>query len=247
LKLKIKLYLQNLSFKKIKNYRVIHAVRQKGKIRHLIVGLIALVVVYSFWLGHYEWQQDMRLWRAFGDAGYMYLSFALIIGPLSKLSSNTKFLIPWRREVGIWTAILVIIHGVLIADGWTRWDVVKFFGYEFIPELNRFARLEPGFGLANLIGFVAFLWIVVLAITSSDRVMKFLGGQSWKWLHTGSYIVFYLAAIHTSYFLFMHYTESFHREIAPPSVFIIPFILSTFSVLILQFSAFVKMIRTRNI
>lgn len=188
----------------------------------------------------------MRLWKAFGDAGYLFLTFALAIGPLSKLKNGTKFLIPWRREVGIWAASLAITHGILIVDGWIKWDVAKFFGYEFIPQLGRLARLEPGFGLANLIGFVAFLWIAVLAITSSDRIMKFLGVQSWKWLHTGSYIVFYLTSIHTSYFLFMHYTESFHREIAPQSVFIMPFIASASAVLVLQFSAYVKMISTRK-
>ncbi|WP_100183253.1 ferric reductase-like transmembrane domain-containing protein [Candidatus Nitrosotenuis aquarius] len=247
MKSKIKLYLQNLSFRKLENYRaVLHGIACKWTLRHLIVGLIMSVLVYSFWLGHYEWQQDMRLWKSFGDVGYIFLAFALIIGPLSKLKNGAKFLILWRREVGIWAAVLAIIHGVLIVDGWIKWDVAKFFGYEFIPQLGRLARLEPGFGLANLIGFVAFLWLAVLAITSSDRIMRFLGGQSWKWLHTGSYIVFYLTSIHTSYFLFMHYTESFHREIAPQSVFIIPFIVSASAVLVLQFSAYIKMINMRK-
>lgn len=211
-----------------------------------MVGSVALVLVYLFWLGHYEWQIDMRMWKAFGDVGYLFLSFSLIIGPLSKLFNTTKFLIPWRREIGIWSAVLVGVHGILIAEGWIKWDIVKFFGYEFIPQLGRLARLEPGLGLANLIGLVAFLWVVVLAITSSNKAMKFLGTQSWKWLHTGSYTVFYLASIHTSYFLFIHYTESFHRQIAPQSIFIMPFIACASTVLILQFSAYIKTIKMKK-
>lgn len=203
-------------------------------------------MVYSFWIGHYEWQEEMRLWKSFGDAAYLSLVFTLMIGPLSMLWNSTKPLMIWRREVGIWSAILAATHGILISNGWIAWNVSKFFGYEFIPQLGRIARLEPGFGLANLIGLVAFLWLVTLAITSSDRVMRFLGSQSWKWLHNGSHMIFYLAAMHTSYFLFIHYTESFHRDVAPQSVFTIPFIISTVAALILQFSAYVKVVKTRK-
>jgi len=73
--------------------------------------------------------------------------------------------------------------------------------------------MEPGFGLANTLGFVAFLRIAILALTSSDKAMKWLGISSWNLPHTGSNTVFYLVAIHTGYFLFMHYTESFHKTV----------------------------------
>ncbi|KAF6246257.1 hypothetical protein C6990_10270 [Nitrosopumilus sp. b3] len=214
--------------------------------RHLLIGTIAISLTFVFWLAHYDWNEDMRLWRAFGDAGYSLLFMTLIIGPLSKLWSHSIFLLSWRREIGIWFAVLAIIHGILIANGWANWDVAKFFGYEFIPQLGRIARLEPGFGLANTLGFVAFLWIVILAITSSNRAMKWLGASSWKWIHTGSHIVFYLVAIHTSYFLFIHYTESFHKTVPPQSTFVIPFILMSITVLALQISSYIKVVRARN-
>lgn len=221
-------------------------ITKKSSIRHAIVGITALALVYSFWLGHYEWQEEMRIWKAFGDAAYLSLAFTLIIGPLSKLWNTAKFLMPWRREIGIWSTILAVAHGILISNGWINWNVAKFFGYEFVPQLGRIARLEPGFGLANLIGLVAFLWLVTLAITSSDRVMRALGNQSWKWLHNGSHMIFYLAAIHTSYFLFIHYTESFHRDVAPQGIFIIPFIVATIAIPVLQFSAYIKVVKTRK-
>ena len=214
--------------------------------RHLLVGSVSVLLLLVFWAAHWEWNEDMRLWRAFGDAGYSLLFVTLTIGPLSKLWSRTNFLFSWRREFGIWFAVMAVTHGLLIANGWANWDVAKFFGYEFIPQLGRMARLEPGFGLANTIGFVAFLWIAILAFTSSDRAMKWLGASSWKWLHTGSYVVFYLVAIHTSYFLFMHYTESFHKNVPPQSTFVVPFVVMSVTVLILQIASYIKVAKSRN-
>ena len=188
----------------------------------------------------------MRLWRSLGDSGYFLLFMALIIGPLSKLWPRSNFLFPWRREIGIWFAVTAIAHGILIADGWANWDVAKFFGYEFVPQFDRIVRMEPGFGLANLLGFVAFFWIALLALTSSDKAMKWLGASSWKWIHNGANLVFYLVAIHTAYFLFMHYTESFHREVPPQSIFVIPFIVMSVAVLVLQILSFIKVVKSRD-
>tara|TARA_B110000495_G_scaffold51867_1_gene43433 strand:- start:40 stop:738 length:699 start_codon:yes stop_codon:yes gene_type:complete len=214
--------------------------------RHLLVASLAVFLTFVFWLAHYEWHEEMRLWRAIGDTGYSLLFITLIIGPLSKLLTRPNFLISWRREIGIWFAIMAITHGILIANGWANWDISKFFGYEFIPQLDRIARLEPGFGLANTLGFVAFLWIVILALTSSDKAMKWLGRSSWNLLHTGSNVVFYLVATHTAYFLFIHYTESFHKTVSPQSIFIIPFIVMSVIVLVLQISSFIKVVKSKN-
>ena len=222
---------------KIKNNLLTH---------HLLVGSAAVSLVLVFWLAHWEWHDDMRLWRAFGDAGYSLLFVTLIVGPLSKLWPRTNFLLSWRREVGIWFAVMAVTHGLLIANGWANWDVAKFFGYEFVPQLGRIVRLEPGFGLANTLGFVAFLWVAVLAFTSSDRAMRWLGTTSWKWIHTGSNIIFYLVAIHTSYFLFMHYTESFHKDVPPQSIFVIPFVVMSITVLVLQILSYIKVVKSKN-
>ena len=214
--------------------------------RHLLIASISVFLTVVFWMAHFEWDDEMRLWRAFGDAGYSMLFVTLIIGPISKLWTRGAFLLTWRREVGIWFAILAVTHGLLIAHGWANWDAAKFFGSEFIPQLGRMARMEPGFGLANTLGFVAFLWIAILALTSSNRAMKWLGASSWNWIHTGSHLVFYLVAIHTAYFLFMHYTESFHHTVPPQSTFVIPFVVMSIMVLGLQIAAFIKVARTKK-
>ena len=215
--------------------------------RHLLIAAISVFLTLIFWMAHFEWHDEMRLWRAFGDAGYSMLFATLIIGPISKLWVRVSFLLTWRREVGIWFAVLAVTHGLLIAHGWANWDVDCYFGIHLIAlfdEVN--AKIAIQRKAANTLGFVAFLWIAILAFTSSNRAMKWLGASSWRWIHTGSHIVFYLVAIHTSYFLFMHYTESFHHSVPPQSTFVIPFIVMSITVLTLQVASYIKVVRTKN-
>jgi len=86
-----------------------------------------------------------------------------------------------------------------------------------------------------------------LMITSANWAVKRLGGSSWKWLHYGAYTVFYLVALHSLYFLFMHYTESFHRAV-PENLnwFRYPFLIGALVLLTLQMGAFVSTIRRRG-
>ena len=121
--------------------------------RHLLIAITAILITFVFWIAHYEWDEEMRLWRALGDSGYLLLFVTLILGPLGKLWPRLNHLLSWRRETGIWFAILAITHGLLIANGWANWDVARFFGYEFVPQLGRIARMEPGFGYGKLDGF----------------------------------------------------------------------------------------------
>lgn len=209
--------------------------------RHLACGAIAGVLTYLFWLTRPQWSAEMRFWRAVGDASLILLLVTLMIGPTARHWAVFAGLISWRRELGIWFGVTALAHTMLILAGWVRWDLQRFFGYEFIPRLDRYARLEPGFGLANLVGLVAVFWTIALMATSSNRAITVLGGQAWKWLQYGAYVIFYLAMLHTAYFLFIHYTPSFHRA-APTEEnwFRIPFLLLALAVPTLQFSAFAK-------
>jgi methionine sulfoxide reductase heme-binding subunit len=215
--------------------------KQNFFLRHFVSGMIAFLLVYFFWLTRPQWSAEMRLWRAVGDASLILLLLALVVGPVARLQPSAASLIPWRREIGIWFGLLALGHTILILAGWVRWDLQRFLGYEYIPQLGRSARIEPGFGLANLMGLVAVFWTVVLMATSSNRAIETLGGQAWKWLQYGAYTVFYLVALHTAYFLFIHYAPSFHR--APPADgnwFRIPFLALALLVPALQIAAFCK-------
>lgn len=216
-------------------------------LRHLTVAVLAFLLAVPFWYGRLNWDPEMRLWRAVADSSFLLFIFTLTIGPLAKHWPAAKRFIPWRREVGIWFGLTALLHAFLVWHGWARWDVQRFLGYEFIPELGRMARLEPGFGLANLIGLVALILTLALVATSSTWAVNQLGASAWKWLHYSSYIVFYLVLLHAAYFLFIHYTLSFHRRVpADPNWFRYPFLILSLSVPLLQTSAFIKTVRSRT-
>ena len=215
-------------------------------VRHLITATVTALLVVGFWSSRMEWSPEMRLWRAVGDAAVVLLFGSLALGPAARLFRPLGQLLPWRRQVGIWAGLTALVHSLLVIDGWAQWSVRRFLGYEFVPQLAREARLEPGFGLANLIGLVAVTWMLVLLATSSDRAVRLLGQGAWKWLHNGAHVVFYLAVLHAGYFLFMHYTLSFHRAPAPENWFRIPLLLLGGTVLMLQVAAFAETVRRRR-
>lgn len=214
--------------------------------RHVVMALVTGALFALFWFTRMEWSADMRLWKAFGDAAIVLLLLSLAIGPVAKLHPLGARLLPWRRQVGVWAAISAVIHSLLIINGWARWSVQRFLGYEFVPQLGREVRLEPGFGLANLIGLVAVAWMVVLLATSSDRAVSFLGPQSWKWVHGGANVVFYLAVLHSGYFLFLHYTQSFHAAVPSPNWFRAPLLTLAVVVLLLQWGTFWRTVERRR-
>ena len=207
--------------------------------RHAVTGSIGLLLAYGFWLSRPLWDPEMRLWRAIGDASLLLLYASLAAGPLTRLVPRLARLLPYRREAGIWFGLLALVHTFLILNGWARWNVKIFLGYEFIPEVGRYLRLESGFGLANLLGLAAVLITLPLVATSADWAVRALGGSAWKFLHYGAYTIFWLVVLHTAYFLFIHYTPHFHRRPPPdPNWFRWPFVAATLAVATLQVAAF---------
>lgn len=220
--------------------------RHDALVRNAGVVFLSALLFALFWFGRMEWDPGMRAWRAFGDTSILLLFASLALGPLARLWRPAARSLPWRRELGVWCAVMAVVHTILVLVWWVKWDWGRLLGYEFIPELGRTARMEPGFGLANLMGLVAVVWVLVLAASSSDRAVRLLGSPAWKWLHHGAYVLFYLTVLHTVYFLFLHYTASFHREVPPPNWFRWPLVALGLGVLGLQYAGFTRTMRRRR-
>lgn len=206
--------------------------------RHTIVGLIGAGVIYLFWLSRPEWSSDMRFWRSVGDGSLILLYVTLVLGPAASFLPRAGILLPYRREFGIWFGIFAIVHTIIILDGWVQWDVGQFMGYQYIPTIDQTVRMESGFGMANLLGLLAVLIALPLMATSTDWATRALGASAWKFLHYGAYTIFYAVALHTAYFLYIHYTMSFHRTIPDPNWFQIPFAVLTAILITLHIGAF---------
>ncbi len=207
------------------------------KTRHFAVVVIGLLVTYAFeelrsnWSGMHRWN------RATGDASVILISFAMAVGPLSRLWPAARRVLPWRRELGVWGTLLAAVHTVIILAGWVEWDLIRLFGFIVHPATGQYVMFQHGFGLANILGIAALIYGMVLAATSNDRSQKIFGGSAWKFLQQGAYVLWILIILHTAYFLFLHFLD-FHRPTPAPNVIKLPFAVMVVLVAMLQFAGF---------
>lgn len=207
--------------------------------RHLVTIGIAAGLVYAFGAVHGQWS-DMHRWnKAAADASLLLLTFTMAAGPAARLWPTLRRLLTFRRELGIYSVLLALVHTVIILDGWVEWDLLRLAGFALHPELGRYVMVQHGFGLANLIGIVALGYGAVLMITSNDRTVRFLTGPVWKFLQTGSYVLWALVVVHTAYFLFMHFLD-FHRPLPDPNPLQWAFVALVMLIIALRLAASVQ-------
>lgn len=216
-------------------------------LKNSLVAVITILLLSLVWQVNETWSPDMRLWKAFGGASFFLLWLALILGPLATLfKSYTKFL-PIRKEIGIWFFLVAAVHGYLVLDGWVRWSMWEFFGYQYFAEVETYLRVESGFGVANLAGAIALFFAFVLAATSFQKVIDRIGIRSWKWLHMFVYVIFFLSAVHVVYYAFMHFDPSVNRVVLglpteyPENPLRYWYLWSLISVVVLQVAVFCKL------
>ncbi len=215
------------------------------KSRHLAVLLVTALGTYAFLESRAQWS-DMHRWnRAVGDMSLVLVAISMMIGPLARLFSSFRVSIPWRREFGIYGVLLAIVHTVIILAGWVEWNLIRLFGYELHPALGQYVMLQHGFALANVIGIVALVYGLVLALASNDVSQRVLSGTVWKFLQQSAYVLWMLIVIHTAYFMYLHF-QDFHRSVPEPNWAQIPFAGLVIFVSLLQLAAFVKTWKSRR-
>ncbi len=198
--------------------------------KHLCVGLfsigLAFIINYLFGVG---WS------TSFARVSFFLLFLVLLIGPIMRLIKPKKefstFKRPWtwRGELGIWFVITGLLHFYFaMSKGFINWSFMKALGGGIGGG---------GLGLANLLGLVALFFSLILAITSFNKIIKFLGFESWKWVQSFTYVVFYLVVGHLIYFQF------FTTHGSGPDWFGYVSIIMFFIILILQISACVKTVK----
>ena len=206
--------------------------------RHAIVLLLAAGLLYLFLYSRAEWSSMHRWNRAFGDVSFVLIAAAMVLGPLSRVSERRIFrrLLAYRREFGIYAICAAFVHTVIILVGWVELDLMRLFGFEFHPQLQRYVMVQHGFGLANAIGLAALTYGLVLAATSNDLSQRVLGASVWKFIQQATYVLWALSVVHTAYFLFLHFLD-FHRRTPDPNWAQWPFVFLTVAVLLLQWLA----------
>ncbi|MBB5323342.1 hypothetical protein HNQ34_000419 [Anoxybacillus tepidamans] len=227
-------------------------------LRHLYVAVFSALLVYLFYLSYFtwgvepalwpDWGNDHPFWRAWAHAAFVLLFLTLILSPAAILWHPIKRFLSWRRELGIWFAVLSFGHGYAIWDRWARWDVARLFGFEYIEEWGSYVLFRPEVGIMNLMGLVMAPMIILLAVTSCDRAVKFLGTSSWKWIHgTLVPVIFYIAMLRGTLYLFYFFQATPPDWRFYPRIwFLYVFLGMGILAVLLQAAAFTKIVLRRR-
>ena len=120
--------------------------------------------------------------RSLGEWALRFLCLALAVTPLRQLTGQPA-LARLRRMVGLWAFAYALLH--LLAYAWLDR------GLEWSELLADIAQ-RPFI----LVGTLAWGLLLLLALTSFDAAIRWLGGKRWRALHRAVYLVAPLALLH---------------------------------------------------
>ncbi|MDQ7968583.1 MAG: protein-methionine-sulfoxide reductase heme-binding subunit MsrQ [Oxalicibacterium faecigallinarum] len=120
--------------------------------------------------------------RNTGDWALYFLCLTLLITPLRRLL-KWNWLIRFRRMLGLFAFFYATLH------------FTTFFWFDHFFDLGEMFRdvvRRPFIA----VGFAAFVLLIPLAVTSTNAMVKRLGGKRWLWLHRLIYVIAPLAILH---------------------------------------------------
>ena len=120
--------------------------------------------------------------RGTGDWTLYFLCFTLAVTPLRRLL-KWNWLIKLRRMLGLYMFFYGLLH------------FMTFLWFDHFFELQEMWKdvLKRPF---ITVGFTAFVLLIPLAATSTNAMVKRLGGKRWQWLHRLVYVIAPLAILH---------------------------------------------------
>ncbi|HEY4541113.1 MAG TPA: protein-methionine-sulfoxide reductase heme-binding subunit MsrQ [Noviherbaspirillum sp.] len=120
--------------------------------------------------------------RSTGDWTLYLLCLTLAVTPLRRMTGWT-WLLRLRRMLGLFTFFYASLH----------FTTFLWFDHFFdLSEMMRDVLKRPFIA----VGFVAYLLLVPLAATSTDAMIRRLGGKKWQRLHRVIYAIAPLAVLH---------------------------------------------------
>ena len=117
-----------------------------------------------------------------GDWALYFLLITLAITPLRRLTGYGA-IVRLRRMLGLFCFFYAVLH----FSAWLVFD--HFFD---VMEIAKDIRKRP----YVTVGFSAFVLLIPLAVTSTNGMVKRLGGVRWKRLHSLVYVVGTLVILH---------------------------------------------------
>jgi sulfoxide reductase heme-binding subunit YedZ len=138
------------------------------------------------------------------NTGFWTLSILMItlwVTPLRLLTGLT-FIGRFRRILGLFAFFYVVLHflSYLVLDQFFDW-----------PNILKDISKRPYITL----GFLAFLILIPLAVTSTDGMMRRLGGKRWRGLHQWVYLAGFAGVVHFWWLV--------KKDITEPALFALAF------------------------
>jgi len=120
--------------------------------------------------------------RNTGDWTLYFLCITLAVTPLRRWT-KWNWLIRLRRMLGLFAFFYAALH----------FTTFLWFDHFFdLGEMLKDVVRRPFIA----VGFAAFLLLIPLAITSTNAMVKRLGGKRWMWLHRLIYVIALLGILH---------------------------------------------------
>ncbi len=133
--------------------------------------------------------------RALGSCAFLMLTLILCIGPLARLDRRFLPVLYNRRHFGVLTCVVAAAH----LDAVLGW-------YHAFAPIDPWVSLlssNPAFGSFigfpfEYLGLLAFAILLVMAATSHDFWLSFLGPPLWKALHMLVYLAYGAVVMHVA-------------------------------------------------
>lgn len=120
--------------------------------------------------------------RSSGDWTLYFLCITLAVTPLRRFTS-WNWLIKLRRMLGLFAFFYASLH----------FTTFLWFDHFFdVAEMLKDVVKRPFI----TVGFIAFVLLIPLALTSTNGMIRRLGGKRWQWLHRSLYAIAMLGILH---------------------------------------------------
>jgi len=158
--------------------------RQLKAIKALVFALALLPFLRMAWLGFRGVPVEPLefLTRGTGDWTLYFLCITLAVTPLRRLT-GWNWVVKLRRMLGLYAFFYALLH------------FVTFFWFDHffdVAEMLKDVVKRPFI----TVGFIAFVLLVPLAATSTNAMVRRLGGKRWQWLHRLIYLIAPLGILH---------------------------------------------------
>ena len=141
--------------------------------------LVTAVFFFPDWLGA---NPAEYITRSLGDWALRFLLLTLCVTPLRKLS-GWSWLLRFRRMLGLFAFFYVLVH----FSSYISFDQV-FDVNDILKDIAKRPFIT--------VGFLSLLLLIPLAVTSTNAMVRRLGGRRWTALHRLVYVIAPLAVLH---------------------------------------------------